>query len=34
MNKGLPMPSVLTPEFPSGDWSQLSPRRAGVIALV
>jgi cytochrome c oxidase subunit III len=34
MNKGIPMPSVLTPEFPSGDWSQLSPRRAGVIGLI
>ena len=34
MNKGIPMPSVLTPEFPSGDWSQLSHRRAGVIGLI
>ena len=28
------MSSVLTPEFPSADWSQLSHRRAGVIGLI
>src|SRR4029450_758216 len=34
MNKGILMPSVLTSEFTSGDWSQLSHRRAGVIGLI
>src|SRR5919108_4306490 len=34
MNKGSPMSSALNPEFPAGDWSQLSHRRAGVIGLI
>jgi cytochrome c oxidase subunit III len=34
MNKGMPMPSVLEPEFPSGDRSQLLRGHAGVIGLI
>src|SRR5215467_1110332 len=33
-NKGIPMPSVLTPEYPTGDWRPLSRDRAGVIGLI
>src|SRR5919108_5525201 len=33
-NKGIPMPSVLTPEYPAGDWRPLSRDRAGVIGLI
>jgi cytochrome c oxidase subunit III len=34
MNKGMPMPSVLEPEFPPGDRSQLLRGHAGVIGLI
>jgi cytochrome c oxidase subunit 3 len=30
----MPMPSVLNPEFPAGDWRPLSRDRAGVIGLI
>jgi cytochrome c oxidase subunit III len=34
MNKGMPMTSVLQPAAQTVDWSQPSPRRAGVIGLI
>jgi cytochrome c oxidase subunit III len=34
MNKGMPMTSVLQPAAQTVDWSQPSPRRAGIIGLI
>ena len=34
MNKGMPMTSVLQPAPQTVDWSQPSPRRAGMIGLI